>query len=431
MADSPKNLFDNSIFSCPPKAGAGVYLYDIIVIGGGPSGSFVSSELSSAGFKVITIEEHEQIGKPSHCTGILGEDLFQQFNIPSNSIIEELPYFKIFSPKGDYFYLPGKIKAYIVDRAAFDVDLSELSIRRGTHYELCAKALKIENLDKKVIVHAEKNKKISKIEGKFCVIATGAMSNLPYESGISRPRAFYKSVQTDIEVADLKGAEVYTGKFVAPGSFAYAVATNGRIAKAGVITRVKAKVCFENLLKSDLLKDRIIGVLESVKYRRIPAGVPKQTCVGRVAAVGDAAAQIKTTTGGGVYYGLLCGSILVNTLKKAYNGKDFNLSKAVDYDKKWKNELGAELQAGFLLRNFFETVDDHYVNKIFDLLKTPPIKKIIDHASHYERHKDLLIAVLKNSKARKLAFEIIKKNLPKKKFFTNIITYVTSFADML
>lgn len=406
-------------------------MYDIIVIGAGPAGSFVSSELSSAGFKAITIEEHEQIGKPVHCTGVIGEDLFQRFNIPSNSIIEEMPFFKIFSPKGDHFYLPNKIKAYIVDRAAFDVDLSELSIKRGTHYELSTKTLKIENLDKKVIVHIEKNKKISKIEGKFCIIATGAMSNLPYESGISRPKVFYKSVQTDIEIADLKGAEVYTGKFVAPGSFAYAVATNGRIAKAGVITRVKAKVCFENLLKSDLLKDRVMGVLESVKYRRIPAGIPKQTCINRIAAVGDAAAQIKTTTGGGVYYGLLCGSILVNTLKKAYNGKDFNLSKILDYDKKWKNDIGAELQAGLLVRNFFENVDDHYVNKIFDLLKTPQMKKIVDHTSNYERHKDLLIAILKIPKARKLAFEIIKKNLPKKRFFTNIITYVTSFADLL
>lgn len=406
-------------------------MYDVIVVGAGPAGNFTSSELSSAGFKVITIEEHDQIGKPVHCTGVIGEDIFQQFNIPSNSIIEEMPYFKVFSPRGDYFYLPSKIKVYIVDRAAFDLSLSELAIKRGAHFELSAKVLKIENLDKKVIVHVEKNKKVSKIEGKFCVIATGAMSNLPYESGISRPKVFYKSVQTELEIADLKGAEVYTGRHVAPGSFAYAVATNARTAKAGVITRVKAKVCFENLLKSNLLKDRILGVMESVKYRRIPAGVPKQTTVNRIAAVGDAAAQIKTTTGGGVYYGMLCASVLVDTLKKAYNGKDFNISKTAQYDKKWKNDIGAELQAGLLVRNFFENVDDQYVNKIFDLVRTPQVKKIIEQTSNYERHKDLLIAVLKIPKVRKLAFEIIKKNLPRKKFFTNIITYVTSFADLL
>ncbi|MFH1453365.1 MAG: NAD(P)/FAD-dependent oxidoreductase [Armatimonadota bacterium] len=407
-------------------------MYDIIVIGAGPAGNFISGELSAAGFKVVTLEEHDQIGTPVHCTGVIGEDLFQHFNIPSNSIIDEMPYFKVFSPRGDYFYLPNRLKAYVVDRAKFDSTLSDIAVRKGVKYELSAKAVKVENLDKKVIVHVQnkKDKQIKKIEGKFCIIATGAMSNLPYESGISRPRSFYKSVQTEVEIANLKGAEIYTGKIVAPGSFAYVVATSGRIAKAGVITRIKAKACFENLLKTKQLKDRVLGVLESVKYRRIPVGIPKETVVNRIAALGDAAAQLKTTSGGGVYYGLICADILFKNLKAAYNGKDFNLKKVKKYDKEWKDNLGSELQAGILLRSFFENVDDNYINKIFELVKTAPVKKIIENRAHYERHKDLVVALLKIPKARKLAFEIIKKNLPKKKFFSNIINYVTSLTEL-
>lgn len=407
-------------------------MYDIIVIGAGPSGNYVSSRLAKSGFKVAVLEEHPEIGKPIHCTGVIGEKVFQDFTIPSNSIIRQLSYFKVFGPTGNYFHLPKKAKPYIVNRAKFDYDLAQISIKAGSDYYLETKVVEIENLKNKVIVKAvDKKNRTKKLESKLCILATGAMSNLPYKAGLGRSRYFYKSVQTDLAISDLDGAEIYTGHKIAPGSFAYAVSIDEKTAKVGLITRTKAKACFENLLKIKPLKGRIQGTLELVRYRRIPFGVPKRTQLNRLLSVGDAAGQIKTTTGGGVFFGLLSANILANVIKKSYKNKNFLINKLSLYDQLWKKEISQELQAGLLVRSFFERVEDKYIDKLFKLLKNPDVLKIIERSGDYELHRNLLIALMKIPEVRRLAFEIIRKNLPKKNFFLDIFSYVGSLTNLV
>ncbi|GAI10492.1 unnamed protein product, partial [marine sediment metagenome] len=40
--------------------------------------------------------------------------------------------------------------------------------------------------------------------------------------------------------------------------------------------------------------------------------------------VGDAAGQVKPTTGGGIYYGLLCADIAANNLHRALENDDLS-----------------------------------------------------------------------------------------------------------
>src|SRR5665647_2680810 len=42
---------------------------DVIVIGGGPVGSYAALSLAKTGVKVTVFEEHSTIGLPSHCAG--------------------------------------------------------------------------------------------------------------------------------------------------------------------------------------------------------------------------------------------------------------------------------------------------------------------------------------------------------------------------
>ena len=57
-------------------------LYDAVVVGGGPSGSTVAQHIAAEGFKVLLVEEHEQVGHPNHCAGLV---------TPRTSTIAELP----------------------------------------------------------------------------------------------------------------------------------------------------------------------------------------------------------------------------------------------------------------------------------------------------------------------------------------------------
>ncbi len=51
---------------------------DVVVVGGGPAGLIAARELASAGSRVRVLEEHDVIGAPVHCTGVLGLDAFDE-----------------------------------------------------------------------------------------------------------------------------------------------------------------------------------------------------------------------------------------------------------------------------------------------------------------------------------------------------------------
>jgi len=51
--------------------------FDVAVIGGGPIGGFVAKEIAGEEFKVAIFEEHENIGTPLKCAGLVTPRVFQ------------------------------------------------------------------------------------------------------------------------------------------------------------------------------------------------------------------------------------------------------------------------------------------------------------------------------------------------------------------
>lgn len=45
--------------------------------------------LADAGHDVVLLEEHSTIGAPVHCTGLMGADAFDEFDLSKDSILSE------------------------------------------------------------------------------------------------------------------------------------------------------------------------------------------------------------------------------------------------------------------------------------------------------------------------------------------------------
>jgi digeranylgeranylglycerophospholipid reductase len=73
---------------------------DVVIVGAGPAGSCCARELALRGFKTLLLEEHETVADKVLCTGIIGIDAFQEFPLPSETIVGTLGGMKVMSRYG-------------------------------------------------------------------------------------------------------------------------------------------------------------------------------------------------------------------------------------------------------------------------------------------------------------------------------------------
>ncbi|MBE9500962.1 MAG: NAD(P)-binding protein, partial [Chloroflexi bacterium] len=65
-------------------------MYHAIVIGAGVAGNYVACRLASQGYKVLVLEEHEQVGEPVQCTGLIGAECFNRFPLFEGTVLREV-----------------------------------------------------------------------------------------------------------------------------------------------------------------------------------------------------------------------------------------------------------------------------------------------------------------------------------------------------
>ena len=71
----------------------------------------------------------------------------------------------------------------------------------------------------------------------------------------------------------------------------------------------------------------------------IPLGPLKQTVDNRIMLVGDAAAQVKPTSGGGIFTGLTCAQIASQTIQTAIQTQSYSKQILSKYHNQWKKQL--------------------------------------------------------------------------------------------
>src|SRR5581483_10774962 len=94
---------------------------------------------------VLVCEEHETIGAPVHCTGVLSADSFEQFSLPRRSILNALSAVTFVSPSGlEVRYSPPTVQAVVIDRGAFDRDLAAGATAAGAEIRCNARVSALE-----------------------------------------------------------------------------------------------------------------------------------------------------------------------------------------------------------------------------------------------------------------------------------------------
>src|SRR3989338_4663475 len=116
----------------------------VIIIGAGPAGNHAAYLLAKKGFKVAIYENHNIIGRPIQCTGILTSAIYDIYNVPKEVIVNRVKSTRVFSPSEKYvdINLKGDI---IVDRHLFDKSIADKAKDAGAQYFLDSTFIGLEN----------------------------------------------------------------------------------------------------------------------------------------------------------------------------------------------------------------------------------------------------------------------------------------------
>ncbi len=372
-------------------------MHDVIIVGGGHVGLFAASRLAEAGFGVCLFDQKKEIGNPIVCTGIIGAEAFPRFNLPEITILGKIQQVRFFSPAGNFFdFLPSKILAWVVDRTRFNRYFADQALKRGAKIQTGCRVTGVRIKKEGVSVRVRSgDQPESSHEAKVLILATGVNYKLFEWVGLEAPSSFLSGAQTHIPYPAEERTTVFFGREVAPGSFAWTVPlTNGQ-ARVGLLSERNPSFYLKRLL------DRIMpGWRDDIReagmdLRPVVQGPIEKSFSDRVLVIGEAAGQIKTTTGGGIYYGLLGAQMAVETLKEAFRKNRFHANVLFPYERRWKKTFGEELRLGHYFRKLFAKLSDEQIEGLFDRISTEPILDVAHREADFDWHKSLILSIFK------------------------------------
>jgi len=329
----------------------------ISIIGAGPVGNYLAYLLAKNNFDVCVFEEHESVGLPVQCTGITISYLAELVELKKDFVVNRINKAKIFAPNNRFIdvNLDNNI---ILDRTRFDQYLMEKAKKAGAKFFLSHRFLGYKN--NIIKIQNIKANMIKDIKTDYLVGADGPLSDVAKSAGLKGKRDFLVGIQARVRLNNQNIVKFYP--FIE--EYAWIVPESKGIVRIGLATRKNPKKALNDFLRKKLKKYDIIDMQAGL----IPIYNPKiKTQKDNVFLIGDAAAMVKATTGGGIIQGLIAVKALANSIINKKN-----------YDKGWRKTIGRDLLIHLKMRNImnkFSAKDWNYLVKLFNKEK---LKKVLE-----------------------------------------------------
>ncbi|MFA6328070.1 MAG: NAD(P)/FAD-dependent oxidoreductase [Candidatus Micrarchaeia archaeon] len=296
---------------------------DVHIVGAGPAGLFAGIAALRSGKSTLASEEHARVGEPEACSGLISKSGLEALRALagvdySRAQINAITSAKIVCGEEAFAIKPKEETAVLVSRQELDALAAEKFVQEGGKLEL--------------------GKKVAGDFAADCIIgADGPASLVAEKFGFPKIGSFVASMQGDFayECEDAHCAALYLSAGEFPGFFGWAIPKNESEAKIGVgvgMPRHHPLAYYRRFLSRLGVKGKPSHEFAAV----IPTSVRAKTAMtaGKrcVLLAGDAAGQVKATTGGGVFFGASCGYLA---------GKD--AGEPEKYEREWRAKYGLDL----------------------------------------------------------------------------------------
>ncbi len=329
----------------------------ITIIGAGPAGSYTAYLLAKAGQDVTVVEEHDTIGSPVQCTGIVTHSIEKFFKLPKSVIANRCSKVVVVSKSRR---ISANVDEIVMWRNKFDQHIASMAQKEG------AKILTgttFTSLSKNSITVREKSGKSREIKADAVIGADGPSSPVARAAGIPHNNAFYIGMQAKVKLnMPLHEFETHFGEDY-PDFFGWVVPEGEGVVRLGLGARKNTQQLFYRFLEKVTGKREILCWESGI----IPIYNPSQQIQkGNVYLIGDSATQVKATTGGGIIPSLKAAHTLAECI---LGNKNYNLH--------YKLQSGKELRLHLALRNFLNRFGDDDYDHLLELMGREHVQWIL------------------------------------------------------
>ena len=392
--------------------------WDVVVIGAGPAGCFTAKLIALSGFKVLILEEHQEIGYPVQCAGLISPRALDLAGVDNNTVLNNLTGMCVYSPLGNRFNVKSSNDvALAIDRVKLDQELATKAENAGA---VLMKGVKVDGVTRIAggfrLTVSDGSKTIST---KLLIGADGANSSVSKWLGLSRQnlKAVMCSADVQLQCADTRSISIFLGQNLAPGWFGWMIPLDEKTCRIGTgYALIKPAYSPQHYFKELLNQNpQIFKDLKIIRYTSgiVPLGKMPSIYSANAMLVGDAACQTKPISGGGIYLGLKGALVCSQTAVEALREDNLTEVKISSYQKLWEKEMEEERASAMKLRESFLKFSDEDIDSVIRFLNKPKYHKLIlkygdiDHPSYLG--KKLLNLVLKNNSLIKASLKIVDK----------------------
>ena len=335
-------------------------MHDVAVVGCGPAGSSCARRLEKAGLEVVVLEAKPVVGVPVQCSGLISKNLDKYLKVPRSCIQNMVKGAVIHGPGGAEIRLrKPTTTAYVLDRERLD---QHLASRLESPVRLETSVRKLDFSGKGVTLRTSDGE----VKARSVVGCDGPGSVVRKHFRVKPPETLGGVMAVTDEKDSSDEVEIWADRDVCDG-FLWRI-PRGESVEYGMIG---SGVKFIQLEKFFRLDPRNC----SKGAGMIPTGGCK-SYFPRALLIGDAAAQTKPWSGGGVIYNLICSKLAAQTLIKALGEGDLSEERLSGYEDAWKKEIGRSISMGMMGREIYKEMDNAHLKSYMKSLAKQDLNKL-------------------------------------------------------
>jgi len=333
-------------------------IYDVVIVGAGPSGSTTAYYLAKQGFNVLLLDKFNFPRDKTCGDGLTPRALHILDDMGLLDTLFQVGYrsykLELISTKGvaASALLPKKENMcdylLVVPRLILDNIILERALTSGAHFQAPIRVTGIEQENNSILVKGEQGAKTITFRARMVVYATGANTKLLLTTGLLKKipqmvlavRTYYDGLTSTLDAVQCRFDNIPLPGYgwIFPVS-ATSINVGVGFFRIGMASRWLPKTAhgaFEAFIQSPPLQSLLDGSRQTGPIKGFPIRVDfarSPTYGERTMIIGEAAGLVNPITGEGIDYGMESGKLAAEHLTHMFAIGDFSLKQLAVFDK--------------------------------------------------------------------------------------------------